>query len=93
VVYTAAGADTTGATVESAILYMVLHPEAKKKAQAELEAVVGKNRLPVLGDRSELPYVTAFVMVQCSDTAHHHQYNSVGLQEVMRCFVTVPFGE
>jgi len=78
--------------VESAILYMVLHPEAKKKAQAELDAVIGKNRLPVLGDRSELPYVTAFVMVQCSDTAHI-QYNSVGLQEVMRCFVTVPFGE
>jgi len=87
----AAGADTTTATVESAILYMVLHPEAKKKAQAELDAVVGKNRLPVLGDRSELPYVTAFVMVQCSDTAHH-QYNSVGFQEVMRCFVPLPIG-
>jgi len=92
VVYTAAGVDTTSAAVESAFLYMVLHPEAKKKAQAELDAVVGKNRLPVLGDRPELPYVTAFVMVQCSDTAHH-QYNSVGLQEVMRCFVTLPFGE
>ena len=73
-------------------MYMVLHPEAKKKAQAELDTVIGKDRLPVLGDRPELPYVTAFVMVQCSDPAHH-QYDSVGLQEVMRCFVTLPFGE
>jgi cytochrome P450 len=91
VVYTVAGADTTGATVESAILYMVLYPEAKKKAQAEVDAVIGKNRLPVLGDRPELPYVTAFLMVQCSDTVHH-QYNSTRLQEVMRCFSPLPYG-
>ena len=77
--------------MESAILYMVLQPEAKKRAQAELDAVIGKNRLPVLGDRPELPYVTAFAMVQCSATAPH-QYNSVGPQEVTRCFVTVPAG-
>jgi len=54
--------DTTAATIEAAILYMILHPEAAKKAQAELDAVIGKNRLPVLGDRPDLPYVTAFLM-------------------------------
>jgi hypothetical protein len=77
--------------VESAILYMVLYPEAKKKAQAEVDAVIGKNRLPALGDRPDLPYITAFLMVQCSDTVHH-PYNSVGLQEVMRCFPALPSG-
>ena len=51
--------------MESVILHMILYPEAKKKAQAELDAVIGKDRLPVLGDRPELPYTTAFLMVQC----------------------------
>jgi len=59
-----AGTETTAVTVESAILCMILYPEATKKAQAELDAVIGRNHLPVLGDRPELPYVTAFLMVQ-----------------------------
>jgi len=71
VVYTAAGSDTTGATVEAALLYMVLYLAATKKAQAELDAVIGKNRLPVLGDRPDLPYVTAFLMVQCFDAIYY----------------------
>jgi hypothetical protein len=70
---------------------MVLYPEATMRAQTELDAVIGKNRLPALGDRPDLPYVTAFLMVWCSDTVHY-QGNSVELQEVMRCFPIVPFG-
>ena len=73
-----AGAETTSATVEAAILYMLLYPEAAKKAQAELDAVTGKKRLPMLGDRPDLPYVTAFWMVRFSGTACC-QYNSIGL--------------
>ena len=46
---------------------MVLYPEAVKKAQAELDAVIGTKRLPMLGDRPDLPYVTAFWMVLFSD--------------------------
>jgi hypothetical protein len=70
---------------------MVLYPEVTKRAQAELDTVIGKNRLPILGDRPELPYVTAFLMVQCPDTVHYRD-NSVKLQEVMRCFPVFPFG-
>ena len=70
---------------------MILYPEAKKKAQAELDAVIGKGRLPVIGDRPELPYVTAFLMVQCLDTVQHH-VDSFVLQEVMRSFPIVPLG-
>ena len=47
---------------------MVLYPEAVKKAQAELDAVIGKKRMPMLDDRSDLPYVTAFWMVRFSNT-------------------------
>jgi hypothetical protein len=70
---------------------MVIYPETAKKAQAELDAVIGKSRLPVLGDRPGLQYVTAFLMVQCPNSVHH-QVNSVGLQEVMRCFPIVALG-
>ena len=70
---------------------MILYPEAKKKAQAELDAVIGKDRLPVIGDRPELPYVTAFLMVHFPDTVQY-QIDSFGLQEVMRCFPVVPLG-
>ena len=56
---------------------MVLYPEAAKKAQAELDAVIGNKRFPMLGDRPDLPFVTAYWMVRFSDTAHR-QYNSLG---------------
>ena len=39
------------------LLAMVLHPEVYAKAQAELDAVLGKERLPELDDRSSLPYL------------------------------------
>ena len=42
-------------------LAMSLYPEAQKKAQAELDSVVGKNRLPDLSDRDKLVYVNAIL--------------------------------
>ena len=36
---------------------MVLYPAVQAKAQAELDAVVGKERLPHISDRANLPYV------------------------------------
>ncbi|KAI0712466.1 cytochrome P450 98A3 [Earliella scabrosa] len=49
------------ATMQRFFLAMNLHPDVQKKAQAELDAVVGPNRLPELSDRDQLPYVTAIV--------------------------------
>ncbi|KAG6327363.1 hypothetical protein ID866_11726 [Astraeus odoratus] len=40
-------------------LAMTLYPHVMKKAQAELDAVVGTNRLPTFADRSSLPYLEA----------------------------------
>lgn len=57
----AAGADTTVALINSYFLEMTLFPEAQKKAQEEIDRVVGPDRLPVLSDRPLLPYVEALV--------------------------------
>ena len=36
---------------------MITHPQVMKKAQAELDAVVGRERLPTFSDRPNLPYL------------------------------------
>ena len=36
---------------------MVLYPEVQRKAQAEVDAVIGGSRLPTLADKSSLPYL------------------------------------
>lgn len=40
-------------------LMMIIHPEIQRRAQAELDAVVGPHRLPTLQDRVNLPYLGA----------------------------------
>ncbi len=40
---------------------MALHPEAQKKAQAELDAVVGPGRMPEFSDWKSLVYVDALI--------------------------------
>jgi hypothetical protein len=36
---------------------MVLHPECQVKAQEEINAVIGSERLPEFSDRNSLPYL------------------------------------
>ena len=43
---------------------MSLHPDILAKAHAELDAVIGPDRLPTLEDRPDLPYVEA-LMTEC----------------------------
>ena len=40
---------------------MVLHPEVRRKAQAEVDRVIGGDRLPTLADQPNLPYVDALM--------------------------------
>ena len=40
---------------------MGLYPEVQKKAQAEIDAVVGTDRLPDIEDRPSLPYINALI--------------------------------
>ncbi|KAG6375607.1 cytochrome P450 [Boletus reticuloceps] len=53
------GSDTTPSKLSAFFLAMTLYPEVFRKAQAEIDAVVGYERLPTIGDRDELPYVNA----------------------------------
>lgn len=56
-----AGSDTTGSTLYGFAQGMLLYPDAQRKAQSELDAVVGASRLPELEDAPRLPYVVACV--------------------------------
>jgi cytochrome P450 len=38
---------------------MTLYPEVQRKAQAEIDRVVGNSRLPDYSDQDELPYIDA----------------------------------
>ena len=41
---------------------MALYPEVQRKAQAEVDEVIGGDRLPILSDRGTLPFVEAIVL-------------------------------
>jgi cytochrome P450 len=47
--------------VQALFLAMALYPEVQKKAQAEIDSVIGPNRLPNFDDRPSLPYINAVV--------------------------------
>jgi cytochrome P450 len=40
---------------------MAMNPKAQKKAQSQIDAVVGGNRLPMIEDRPLLPYIDAIL--------------------------------
>ncbi|KAI0788694.1 cytochrome P450 [Abortiporus biennis] len=57
----AGGADTTVSALGTFFLAMTLFPEVQKKAQEEIDRVVGTGRLPNFSDQSSLPYVEAVI--------------------------------
>ena len=40
---------------------MVLYPDTMCRAQAELDSVIGTERMPTLADRPKLPYIEAMI--------------------------------
>ncbi|KAJ7279878.1 cytochrome P450, partial [Mycena rebaudengoi] len=56
-----AGSDTTVSALQTFILAMLANPEAQRKAQLEIDRVVGPQRLPDHDDEASLPYVSAIV--------------------------------
>ncbi|THH13309.1 hypothetical protein EW146_g6885 [Bondarzewia mesenterica] len=56
-----AGVDTTVSAIFTFFLAMVLYPEVQKKAQAEIDAIIGHDRLPEFADEDSLPYTTALM--------------------------------
>ena len=48
--------------MSSFILFMVQNPDVQKKAQEEIQKVVGPDRLPTYEDRANLPYVESIMV-------------------------------
>ncbi|KAH6893745.1 cytochrome P450 [Coprinopsis sp. MPI-PUGE-AT-0042] len=56
-----AGADTTISSALAVFLALAMNPNAQRKAQSQIDEVVGRDRLPTFHDLERLPYVQAFV--------------------------------
>ncbi|RXW19052.1 hypothetical protein EST38_g6810 [Candolleomyces aberdarensis] len=73
-----AGADTTTFTLHAATKAMMLNQDVQKKAQAELDAVLG-HRLPTMADRPNLPYVDAIL----KETSRWHLLGPFGAPHML----------
>jgi cytochrome P450 len=59
--FSSAGAETTYVSLSWWALAMIAHPKIQRRAQAELDQVVGRSRVPTFSDVSSLPYIQAMV--------------------------------
>ncbi|KAI1175969.1 cytochrome protein [Nemania sp. FL0916] len=55
------GSDTTVHTMSVFFYNMTVAPEIQRKAQEEIDQIIGNSRLPEYSDRDSLPYVSAIV--------------------------------
>ncbi|EMD37505.1 hypothetical protein CERSUDRAFT_114144 [Gelatoporia subvermispora B] len=55
----AAGVDTVVSTLRTFVLAMAMYPTIQRKAQDELDSVIGCERLPDIQDQNALPYINA----------------------------------
>ncbi|PIL29859.1 cytochrome P450 [Ganoderma sinense ZZ0214-1] len=51
----------TVSTLSSFILFMVKNPDVQKKAQEEIDRIIGSNRLASFSDRDSLPYTESII--------------------------------
>ncbi|EAU81806.2 oxidoreductase A;oxidoreductase/cytochrome P450 monooxygenase [Coprinopsis cinerea okayama7 len=73
-----AGSDTTVTAAHVLFLLLAKHPEVQRRAQEEIEAVIGKDRLPTPADCSQLPYVQAII----KEVSRWHTILPLGLPHV-----------
>ncbi|XP_072050917.1 cytochrome P450 2J4-like [Amphiura filiformis] len=57
-----AGTESTSTTLRWAVLYLMKYPEIQKRIQQEIDSVVGRNRLPRISDKDDLPFVAATIL-------------------------------
>ena len=55
------GVETTASIMQWFSALIPAYPEIQKKAQAELDRVVGRDRLPTIDDEKDLPYCHAII--------------------------------
>ncbi|KAG6839454.1 hypothetical protein C0991_002394 [Blastosporella zonata] len=70
----ASGSETVAASMGWFLFAMIQHPEIQKKAQLQLDAVVGRSRLPSFEDMKDLPYIHALVR----ETLRWHPVDPLG---------------
>lgn len=73
----------TVSALVSVFLALTLYPDVKKLAQAELDSVVGRDRLPTFDDRIRLPYIDAF----CKEVLRWHMVLPLGTYVQMPPFL------
>jgi cytochrome P450 len=54
---------------------MMLYPDIQKRAQAELDSVIGREQLPTFDDRPRLPFVDAV----CKEILRWHPVAPIGV--------------
>ncbi|KAI6196340.1 (pine wood nematode) hypothetical protein [Aphelenchoides besseyi] len=57
-----AGQETTSTTLTWTIAFLICNPDVQAKLHAELDAMIGSDRLVMMADRSDLPYTNAVIM-------------------------------
>ncbi|KAJ3732139.1 cytochrome P450 [Lentinula guzmanii] len=57
----AIGGEVTSSVLPTFLLAMALYPDVQRRAQSEIDNIVGKDRFPTFEDRHKLPYVQAIV--------------------------------
>ena len=55
------GVETTASIMQWFSALIPAYPDIQKRAQEELDAVVGRDRLPIVEDEPNLPYCHAIV--------------------------------
>lgn len=53
--------DTTAGAIAVMIMAATLFPRVTKRAQDQIDKVVGSDKSPIFNDQADLPYITAFV--------------------------------
>lgn len=57
-----AGFDTVSTCLSWSLMYMVAYPEIQDKLHQEIQDAVGQNRFPRISDKTNLPYLEAFIL-------------------------------
>ncbi|KAH9976333.1 CyP450 monooxygenase [Lactifluus volemus] len=74
------GIDTTVSSITSLFLALVLYPDVQKRAQAELDSVLARDRLPTFEDRPRLPYINAL----CKELLRWQMVAPIGVPHASR---------
>ncbi|KAJ7108037.1 cytochrome P450 [Mycena crocata] len=72
----ASGSETVSTTLAWFLLALIRNPELQDKAHKELDAVVGRDRLPTLSDMNQMPYIRALGR----ETLRWHPVDPLGMQ-------------